>query len=42
MAGSPLNSLYHSVHSVYAPVLLGDECQREGLSGQVQVSFPRP
>lgn len=38
MAGSPLSSLYHSVHSVYAPALLRDEAGRQELSGKVQVS----
>lgn len=38
MTGSPLNSLYHSVHSVYAPALLRNETGRQELSGKVQVS----
>lgn len=37
MTGSPLNSLYHSVHSVYAPALLKNEAGRQELSGKVQV-----
>lgn len=37
MTGSPLNSLYHSVHSVYAPALLRNEAGRQELSGKVQV-----
>lgn len=40
MTGSPLNSLYHSVHSVYAPALLKNEAGRQELSGKVQVSTP--
>lgn len=41
MTGSPLNSLYHSVHSVYAPALLKNEASRQGLSGKVQVMVER-
>lgn len=42
MNGPPLDSLYHCVHSVYAPVLLRDEAGRQGLSGELQVStLPR-
>ncbi|CAM9503731.1 unnamed protein product [Sphacelaria rigidula] len=37
MTGPPLSSLYHSVHSVYAPALLTNESDRQGLSGKVQV-----
>ncbi|CAM9204031.1 unnamed protein product, partial [Ectocarpus fasciculatus] len=36
MTGSPLNSLYHSIHSVYAPALLKNEAGRQELSGKVQ------
>ncbi|CAN0042899.1 unnamed protein product [Ascophyllum nodosum] len=36
MSGSALNSLYHSVHSVYAPALLKNEAGRKELSGKVQ------
>ena len=38
MTGSPLSSLYHSVHSVYAPALLRNENGRQEVSGKVQVT----
>lgn len=37
MTGSPLSSLYHSVHSVYVPTLLKNETGRQEVSGKVQV-----
>ncbi|CAM9178225.1 unnamed protein product, partial [Hapterophycus canaliculatus] len=36
MTDCPLTSLYHSVHSVYAPALLRNEEGRQELSGKVQ------
>lgn len=38
MTGSPLSSLYHSVHSIYAPALLRNENGRQEVNGKVQVN----
>ena len=36
MQGSPLDGLYHSLHSVYGPLLLRDSEWRNRLGGKAQ------